>query len=124
MGEADGREGKQGQSQVPWLCDLGPSTSPVWPPGFPSEHRPSGFLQTEDSGSAAAATADAKHDVRWGISKDSIPKLGLALALARAKSLALAPFHQGEMPWVRAWRELTRSTRYNLTCVYPMPGPP
>lgn len=27
---ADGGEGKQGQSQVAWLCDLGPGSSPVW----------------------------------------------------------------------------------------------
>lgn len=36
MREADGSEGEQGQSQVPWLCDLRPGTSPVWALGFPS----------------------------------------------------------------------------------------
>lgn len=70
----------------------------------------------EDSGSVAT-TADTKHDLRWGVSKDGTPKLGLTLALAGAKSLALAPLHQGEMPWVRAWREFTRSMRYNLACL-------
>lgn len=101
MGEADGSEGKQGQSQVPWLRNLGPGTTPVWSPGISISALPPPDSFRWMTGSVAA-TADTKHAVRWGFSKDSIPKLGLALALARAKCLASAPFHQGEMPWVRA----------------------
>lgn len=71
-----------------------------------------------------ATTTDIKHDLRWGMSKAGTPKLGLTLALAGTEPLALALLHQGDMPWVRAWREFIKSTRYNLACLYPVPGPP
>lgn len=59
---------------------------------------------------SAAATVGTKCGLKWGVHEDGAPSLGLALALAGMKFLAL--LHQGEMP--------SPSLQPDL----PMPGPP